>query len=371
MNNTWLDSLEEKTYNFILSLKKDENSFAFYPTKEGLTDNGSRLNLGFSCFALKTYFILDVWKDLSEKDITKWVTYINNFQKNKSSFPQNSYIDDAFLLGYDNLNFSESSKFTIKKIMNIMPNKTYELKDKKIKTSIRAETKQAIASLNEVGFSNIKPYLEFPSESNEIDKFLNSLDWQFPWSSGAQFAGLCVFGATQNYENKSKAIRSLEKFSNKIVNITDGAYYVGKQKNISETINGAMKVLTGLDWIDKEIHYPEKLIDLCLQAKPSQEGCDLVDVVYVLYRCSLQTTYRRKDIIEYFEDIISLIKIHNFNEGGFSYFNNKSQTHYYGLKITNGKNVPDIHGTTLLIWALSMIFKTIENNKFSLNVLKP
>ena len=33
-----------------------------------------------------------------------------------------------------------------------------------------------------------------------------------------------------------------------------------------------MKVITGLDWIDEEIHYPERLIDLCLNIDPSQEG---------------------------------------------------------------------------------------------------
>ena len=132
-----------------------------------------------------------------------------------------------------------------------------------------------------------------------------------------------------------------------------------------------MKVLTGLDWIDKEIHFPEKLIDLCLNSKPSQEGCDLVDIVYVLYRCSLQTTYKRDDVINYLKDLISLIKHHSFEDGGFSYFINKSQTHYYGLRISNGPNLPDLHGTTLLVWALSMIFNTINPDESNWNVLKP
>ena len=60
-----------------------------------------------------------------------------------------------------------------------------------------------------------------------------------------------------------------------------------------------MKVITGLDWIDEEIHYPERLIDLCLNIDPSQEGCDLVDIVYVLYKCSNQTNYKKKEIIIY------------------------------------------------------------------------
>ena len=55
-------------------------------------------------------------------------------------------------------------------------------------------------------------------------------------------------------------------------------------------------------------------------------------------------------------------------EGGFSYFLNKSQTHYYGLKISNGLRTADIHGTTLLVWALSLIsdFKNSEDNIFKI-----
>ena len=57
--------------------------------------------------------------------------------------------------------------------------------------------------------------------------------------------------------------------------------------------------------------------------------------------------------------------------GGFSYYINKSQVNYYGLKITKGKNIPDIHGTTLLLWALSMIYEIIGSDKISWKVIKP
>ena len=32
-----------------------------------------------------------------------------------------------------------------------------------------------------------------------------------------------------------------------------------------------MKVITGLDWIEKPIHYPEKIIDFCLKVDPGSE----------------------------------------------------------------------------------------------------
>ena len=46
-----------------------------------------------------------------------------------------------------------------------------------------------------------------------------------------------------------------------------------KKPNNTELINGAMKMLTGFDWFDMEIHYPEKLIDICLSISPQSEGC--------------------------------------------------------------------------------------------------
>ena len=139
-----------------------------------------------------------------------------------------------------------------------------------------------------------------------------------------------------------------------------------------EFINGAMKMISGFDWIDKKIHYPEKLIDFCLKSLPSNDGCDLVDIVYVLYMCTKQTEYRKKEIIKYFDEIISLIHTH-YHESyyGFSYYMNNSQTHYYGVNITKGQSFPDIHGTTLLIWALSMIFEINEINSVNWKTLKP
>ena len=110
----------------------------------------------------------------------------------------------------------------------------------------------------------------------------------------------------------------------------------------------------------------------CLNYKVDFEGCDIVDVVYVLYKCSKQTEYKKKEIIQYFESLEPIIFKHYFEaEGGFSYFINKSQTHYYGVEVTKGKNLPDIHGTLLLVWAISMMEEIRESDRFNLKVIKP
>ena len=93
------------------------------------------------------------------KKIKWWKLYLNSFQK-IINYPLNSFIDDEFLNGYEKLEFSQNVKFELKKLIN-MVSKNYELKNQKIATSIRAETKQAISSLYEESV-NLKPYTDFP-----------------------------------------------------------------------------------------------------------------------------------------------------------------------------------------------------------------
>ena len=79
-----------------------------------------------------------------------------------------------------------------------------------------------------------------------------------------------------------------------------------------------MKVITGLDWLNLPIHEPDKLIDLCLSHDPMSEGCDLVDIIYVLYKCKLQTDYKSEEIKNYYRELLSVIEKHYHDEtGGF------------------------------------------------------
>ena len=368
--SNFFNEIEESTYDFLETLKHEDNKFCFYPAKEGLTKGGKELKLGFSCFGLKVYYILGYWDNLSTEDKEAWGSYINDFQKIKKMYPKNSYIDEALVSNYLKLNPKRLHKDLAKIILNNLNIKNYSSKNENILTSVRAETKQAISTLKQVDMDQRFQYYEFPNNNKLLENFFFLLDWNKPWDAGAQYAGLCVF-ASQANENP-ETIEYLRNFSRKIVQSKDGAYYLGETPRNSELVNGAMKVITGLDWIDEPIHYPEKLIDLCLTIKPDHDGCDLVDIVYVLYKCLDQTEYKKSEIIKYFEEVKGIIKKHYFTKtGGFSYFLNRSQTHYYGVKITNGLKKPDLHGTTLLVWALSMIRDVIEPELNEWKIIKP
>ena len=190
--------------------------------------------------------------------------------------------------------------------------------------------------------------------------------------AGAQFANMSLFLSQLQDEIKKDHIKDMVNFIDELCDPSTGAYFVNPKPSNRELINGSMKVISGLDWIDRKINYPEKLIDLCLSSNISHDGCDLVDVVYVLFKCSNQTLYKKSEIAKYIYDLLEIISLHFYqNEGGFSYFLGKSQTDYYGVKITKGTNNPDIHGTLLLTWALSMIVQMLEIESINLNILKP
>lgn len=355
------------TQDYIYSLKK-EDSFSFYPSNNGLTKYGKKLELGFSNYALKLYFMLGIWKQLENSEKENWKNYINSFQSDIANFPKNSFIDKVILESYNEFNFLNFSKEITRKILNTTGKFNFEIKNTRLKKAINAETKQSISTLWEVGSSNNLMLENLYTSNNELFQYLDSLNWQTPWTSGAQFSSLCVYSTTQkfNYEE------DLMNFITKKANYETGAYFSKMPNSSREVINGAMKVISGLDWLEREIHYPEKLIDFCLANEPIHEGCDVVDFIYVLYKCSKQTKYRKDEVNKLLYDQAKVLReLFRPNEGGFSYFRNKSQTHYYGVEITTGENSADIHGTLLCIWAIMMILDSNELLDTNYNIIKP
>ena len=73
--------------------------------------------------------------------------------------------------------------------------------------AVRAETKQAISTIYQVGYKNGKPYNDFPNDESKILSFLESFDWSKPWHAGAHFSSICVFNSTQLEKEYLKKIK--------------------------------------------------------------------------------------------------------------------------------------------------------------------
>jgi len=368
--DSWINEVILSTDVFLSQLRKNSDQYMFYPNLKSTTSHGRKLNLGFSCYALKINYIIGNTDNFTESDINKWSDYINSFQTKDTNFPEGSYVDTFYLNYFQKLNFVQNYKWQIKDLLYFIKLYKGETSNDFIFKSIIAETKQAISTLLQVNSAQKFQYINNQLEESSLERLLNELNWENPWDAGAQFANTAFFlqaSSKENYKEKEILINYIKK----LVSQNTGTYGVERQALSSALVNGSMKVLTGLDWLDSEIHNPEKLIDSSLSLKPSSEGCDLVDVVYVLYKCSLVTEHRKTEIREYLKLILGVIQKHYFDQGGFSYFKDSCQTHYYGVKIANKFKCPDLHGTILLIWAISMIDSFLKDGNSKFNILKP
>lgn len=369
INQEWLNNIENSTKGFIFSLKK-ENDYRFNPAKRNLTYYGNNLELGFSCFALKIYYILGLWDKLENKEKASWLDYINSFQVESKKFPNNSYIDKILLENYTGSKYKNFLTDNVKTLLNIFPQFEFEKNKTKMIKAINADTKQAISTIYQVDNENDSKVENTFTESQSVADYLDKFDWTKPWNAGAQFSSLCVYSTTQHFDIK----KELNTFINKKVDQKTGSYFSETPKSTREIINGAMKVISGLDWIDEPIHYPEQLINFCINNKPVLEGCDVVDYVYVLFKCSQQTNYKKNEVNQILlQQLLHIQELYQGDDGGFSYFTKSSQTHYYGAEIIHKTNQADIHGTLLCLWAITMILKNIELDKldFKWNLIKP
>jgi len=354
-------AVHQEVPEFLKTLAVHKKPGRFYPCVKGVTRLGRKAGLGFSCFSLKTYYTLGLWEELGEEEKWQWINFINSFQAKGNPlhvvFDENAFIDPPVIKG-------------VRKRLPLFKRMRYRLfpptKLTQLQEVLIGETKQAIATLAQVGEEARYIYSAFPKHGKDVLKHLSVLDWTSPWAAGGQASALVVLLCTQgprvlNPKNVHDLLNVCVRFFNGLADSKTGTYFQGSAPpQFGQLINGAMKVLSALDWLDVPVHYPDKLIDTCLEQLPDSEGCHLVDVVYVLYRCGQCTDYKRDKIKKYCVEVLDRIRGHYNQDHGFSYYIGKSQPSYATLTISRGLPESDIHGTCLLTWALAMITEILE-----------
>ena len=72
MYNNLIENLTE----FIQTLENPEKKYHYFPVLSGATFRGNEVELGFSCYAMKCYFMLNQWEklDLEVKEFQKCAT---------------------------------------------------------------------------------------------------------------------------------------------------------------------------------------------------------------------------------------------------------------------------------------------------------
>lgn len=345
----WIFGLKEKVAQFLEKLRGKKNpGFFHYSLTGDLYDENIKWGLGNTVFATKIYYTLNLLDELSQRDKNDMASFIESFQRTDNTI-------------YDSL--VKRKAFLREKLSAI---KRLDFNNFFHQQTIRAETRQAISGLKLLGEKPNIPHQKLSKTEKEIEKYLNNLDWSMPWGAGSHFSHLIFFLKNSDLENRNDLINFSINWVNKLQNLEDGTWYRGKP-SLQQKINGAMKVITALKVADRiDFKYPEKLIDLCLSAKNDEQACDNFNIVYVLHYANEVTNrnYRIGEIRDFALERLKIYQNYYFPEiGGFSFCPQKANIRYYGAKITKGLNEPDIHGTCMFLWGISIISQILGIDK--------
>ena len=349
----WAESAAASTQGWLAGLARSDGPGRYRWCGSGLTESGRRLELGPSCLAAKVLVTVGAWDGLPAEDRGAWVRYLQTFQLDGpiGRVPAGMFRDPAMSGAGRKAGWRQPGRWWRQRWGPRDRSPAYRV--------AVAETKQAVATLAELGAGPRWPLGGLPKTVGALRRRLAREDWSRPWAAGGQTAALAALVTAEaeaevDAEARAAGQAVLGETFDRLADPRTGAYFDGPTPPPHQLINGAMKVLTGLAWLGRPIHHPRRLVDLCLDTAVRDEGCDLVDVVYVLHRCVEQEPHRLGEVRDRAAALLARVRRHEHAGGGFSYQPGRAQTHYYGLEVSEGRDVADLHGSCLLLWAVAL-----------------
>lgn len=347
-NIDWIYSLKPEIIRFLSKLKKPGHpGFYSYSLSGDIYPPNIHWGLGNSVFAAKIYYMLNTVDDIQDKK--EIADFIKSFQKD------NGEICDPLVhkRSITRRVYHSFRKMDFNNIAN--------------QQNRRAETRQAFAALLCLQSKPDIPYELVPYTREGIQKYVASLNWKEPWGAGSHISHLLFFlnNNRRLFDLHKEEADSLIDHVLGLVNDyrqDDGSWYEkGADIPLNYKVNAAMKIMTAYDAAGRDdFSEPEKMIDLCLSSTNNGDACNNFNIICVLYHCSRKTDHRADEIREYCLNKIQTYKTHYWpDHGGFSFFERNANRVYYNARISKGLNEPDIHGTSLFLWGITLITKML------------
>lgn len=341
--------LKENVLQFVSQMRsRIVDGYYRYSYSGDLYDEKTHWNPAGSVFAIKIYYTSGMKKNQAIEDAAQ---YIKSFQKTNG-------------LIYDDLIYRKS--FLRSMVVSLKNRSFTNLLNEQYK---RAETRQCYSALMLYDKLPDNVSLFVPKDEKGMDNYLSSISWHKPWGAGSCFSHLMFFLtlALKTGRVKHETFEYLTdyaiKWINRLQHPEDGCWYTGSPSP-RQRINGAMKIISGLIAIDKtEFDCPEKLIDLCLESTNDKSACDNFNIILVLNCASklLDRNYRQSEIERFALQRLDIYWKHYHNDKhGFSFHPHRANGIYYGARITRALNEPDIHGTVLFLWGISIIVQLLD-----------
>ncbi len=345
----WLQLIEVKNKNYRFKFCEKGNLVPIQK-HEGL------VSTIFTCKVAYQIGLWEKWSVEKKENIIKFITKQQN---------EDGFFIDKWLLNQSKIKVKEYVKILLGRLKY---NNLKSYYTDYIERNIRAETRQNISTLIMLNSRPLYvPFLNLKN-SKECLNFLKDLDWSKPWEAASHLSHtLMLISVNKLLKNKTidydSMIKTILSFLKKIRK-KDGAWYEGNPSKTMK-INGAMKVLSGLQWVeDHPFKFKNnKLIDLVLSEPFRFDGCQFTNSLFVLYRIISEEglDYRKYEIINRLEKASKIIMKFKKPLSGFSFHKNKSQTFYYTATVSKGYDTADLHGTVMFTWACAMIVKILKN----------
>jgi len=330
----WLENLADEIWEWFLTVRVlGQPGWVRFCREGALFEPGDRAGLGMSCLALKTLYMLNLLDRLSPGELEDWIAYIHSFQT--VSGRSAGYFEDQALL----------------RVVDRWWRRDWATR--------RAETRQACAALLSVDARPKAPIRSIPRSPRDVRQFIRQLPWETPWVAGSHASHLMFFlhvNATVFGENSTEKIL-LPVILEKLEALQDpetGSWFTGNPSP-EQMINGAMKVITGYSFLSLPFRHADRLIDFALTLANDYDACHHTDLIYVLHQCSRLSGHRLSEVHQVAEQRLADIIRFRRRDGAFSFRPEGSGLVYYGVPMSRGLPVSDIHGTTLFVWALVMI----------------
>ena len=320
--------------------------FRFCKTRSLVPSSGRR-GQGAVCFAIKSAWHVGAWQNWPS-DVKEGCTqFIKSFQ-----LPDGNFID-RWLLN----RIEWSYRLTMAKNRRFR-DMFSDMREHKTRT-VRAETRQSAATLMLLGHHPLYPVpVEWRSE-NAVREFVQSLNWALPWGAGSHTSHLVAFavmngGATDGSMSKDEMLKAAFQESDRFLDEKTGAWGNGDVGHV-QRLNGAMKMMTAYEWAERPIPYPDRLLDYALVEQSEDDGCGVLDRLFVVHQASKHAPgYRTEEVRSFALEALAEIDLYRQPDGGFSFHPTQAQRSYYGALVSLGGRQSDLHGTVMFTWACAI-----------------
>lgn len=252
----------------------------------------------------------------------------------------------------------------------------------------RADTRQAISSLLECNY-DCEDIIEitYPKSIEyylfELENFSKLQNLNIAWHELSHLSHL-LFEISLTHSNSFKWSANHKKYLNKLsytfnkfvhqIYLSSDFNSKKNQEKIKYLINGLMKLFSGFNRIKYIPNFSfDKIIEIIFRYNSQTNACDFLNTAYVLNYCVENAEKQQNEkILVYMDKLLNVIlnKYYFYDLGGFSFYENSCQYAIYNSYVAKRTKEPDMHGTLLFTWFLSLYGKITNNNIFNkLNVL--